>query len=205
MELISRANMPVRLTALAFITLLVAVAPSALAKDKEAKPADVPATVVAHVSLPSDAGSQMLLRKKGSKQYLYVQQASKQGFMIVDVSKASQPNVLNRTIPAAPAASGDLEMVGPDVALAESSAKASGSVNSVPRPAESVRILDMSDPANPKTLQKFDAVTSILTDGGRIYLTNNEGLWILKYNQYQKRQLPPCDSNSVFSPIVDCQ
>ena len=96
-------------------------------------------------------------------------------------------------------------MVGPDVALSESSAKSAGAVSSVPRPADTVRVLDMSDPANPKTLQTFDRVTSILTDGGHIYLTNNEGLWILKYSQYPKRQLPPCDSESVFSPIVDCQ
>lgn len=205
MELISQASMPARITTLAVLTLFVTLAPAAFAKDKDAKPADVPATVVAHVPLPSDPGRQMLLQRKGGKQYLYIQQASKQGFMIVDVSKANQPNVLKGTTPAAQATSGDLEVVGPDVAIAETTAKNPGSVSSVARPAESVRVLDMSDPANPKTLQTFDAVTSILTDGGRIYLTNNEGLWILKYSQYKKRQLPPCDSESVFSPIVDCQ
>jgi hypothetical protein len=187
------------------LTSFAATTPSAIAKDKPTQPQDVPATVVAHLSLPSDPGDQMLLRRKSGKQYLYIQQASKQGFMIVDVSKANQPNLLKRTVPVSQATSGDLEMVGPDVALAETTAKNPGSVSSVPRPAESVRVLDMTDPANPKTLQKFDGVTSILTDGGRIYLTNNEGLWILKYSQYQKRQLPPCDSESVFSPVVDCQ
>jgi hypothetical protein len=206
MKPINSASGPTRIIVIALAILILFVASSAAyAKEKEAKPADVPATVVAHVPLPSDPGSQMLLQRKGAKQYLYIQQASKQGFMIVDVSKTNQPNVLKRTAPASQATSGDLEMVGPDVALSETPAKNSGSVSSVPRPAESVRVLDMSDPANPKTLQTFDAVTSILTDSGHIYLTNNEGLWILKYSQYQKRQLPPCDSSSAFSPIADCQ
>jgi len=190
---------------LALLTLFAAIAPSAFATDKPSKPQDVPATVVAHLSLPAAPGNQMLLQRKGSKQYLYIQQASKQGYMIVDVTKANEPSVLKRTAPANQATAGNLEIVGPDVAIAEAPEKNSATVNSVARPAESVRVLDMSDPANPKTLQTFDGVTSILPDSGRIYLTNNDGLWILRFSQYQKRQLPPCDSNSVFSPIVDCQ
>ena len=55
----------------------------------------------------------------------------------------------------------DGSSAGPDVAVAEALEKSSSSVNSVPKPAESVRILDMSDPANPKTLQTFKEVTSI--------------------------------------------
>ena len=205
MKLINR-NAPSQVAVmLALLTWSVALAHPAFAKEKEPKPANVPATVVAHAALPSDPGSQMTLKRKGRKQYLYIQQASKQGFMIVDVSKANEPVLLKETASAAQATSGNLEMVGPDVALSESSGKNADSVRSVPKPAETVKVLDMSDPANPKTLQTFNGVTSILTDSGRIYLTNNEGLWILKYSQYEKRQLPPCDSESVFSPIVDCQ
>src|SRR5271166_5803153 len=104
----NRASMSACVTTLVFLTLFVAS--NAMAKDKDAKPVGVPATVVAHVTLPSDPGSQMLLQRKGSKQYLYIQQASKQGFMIVDVSKANQPIILKGTVPAAQAPSGDLEM-----------------------------------------------------------------------------------------------
>ncbi len=39
----------------------------------------------------------MLLQRENGKNYLYVQQASKQGFMIVDVSKPEKPNLLKRT------------------------------------------------------------------------------------------------------------
>jgi hypothetical protein len=190
---------------LALLAAVAAMAQATGAQAKAAKPQDVPASVIAHVALPGAAGNQMLLQRRSGKQYLYIQQASKQGFMIVDVSKANRPNVLKETAPVRQATTGDLEMVGPEVALAETPEKRSASLNSVPRPAESVRVLDLTNPANPKTLQTFDGVTGILSDNGHIYLTNNEGLWILKYSQFQKRQLPPCDSESVFSPIADCK
>ncbi len=58
----------------------------------------------------------MLLQREDGKNYLYVQQASKQGFMIVDVSKPDKPTLLKRTAEASRATSGNLEMVSPDVA-----------------------------------------------------------------------------------------
>jgi hypothetical protein len=71
---------------------------------------------------------------------------------------------------------------------------------------ESVRVLDISDPANPRTLQTFEGVTSILAEDSRslIYIANGEGLWILRHMQ-ARPPLPKCDSESVFSPIADCQ
>jgi hypothetical protein len=69
-----------------------------------------------------------------------------------------------------------------------------------------VRVLDMSDPANPRTLQTFDGVTSVLADDSRslIYIANGDGLWVLRHRQVRP-PLPQCDSESVFSPIADCQ
>ena len=61
------------------------------------KPTDVPATVIAHLALPQSTGNQMLLQKENGKQYLYVQQSAKQGFMIVDVTKPERPTLLKRT------------------------------------------------------------------------------------------------------------
>src|SRR5690348_16114460 len=54
-------------------------------------------------------------------------------------------------------------------------------------PTQFLRLLDLSDPANPRTLQTFEGVSSLLLDDGRnlIYITNGEGLWILSHN------LPP--------------
>jgi hypothetical protein len=188
---------------LMLLTLFAGFGCSAFASNKPAKPEEVTATLVAHTPLPSAPGNQMLMLRKGSKQYLYIQQASRQGYMIVEVTKANEPNVLKQTGQSKLDTAGNLEMVSSDVAIVE--APENTAKVSVARPTTSVKVLDLSDPANPKTVQTFDGVTSVLQESGRIFLTNNEGLWILEYGRNQKRQVPLCDSESVFSPIVDCQ
>ena len=176
-----------------------------------AKPTDVPAVVIAHLPLPQATGSQMLLQKKDEKQYLYVQQASKQGFMIVDVTKPDKPNLLKRTAESNQATAGNLQMVSPDVAIAEAPEKTSTTITSSSRPTDTVHLLDLSDPRNPKTLETFDKVSSLLPDGrhGLIYLTNDEGLWVLRYNRpaplEPAKKKPPCDSESeIMAMPPDC-
>jgi LVIVD repeat len=175
------------------------------------KPTDVPATVIAHLPLPQATGSQMLLQRENGKHYLYVQQAGKQGFMVVDVSNPEKPNLLKRTAESNQSTSGNLAMVSPDVAIAEAPEKTPTTLTSSSRPTETVRVLDLSDPRNPKTLETFNKVTSILPDGGHslIFLTNNEGLWILRYNHPSllepAKKKPPCDSESeIMAMPPDC-
>jgi hypothetical protein len=194
---------------LAFFAVFVALSS---AKDEPLKkPTDVPATVIAHLPLPQATGNQMLLQKEEGKHYLYVQQASKQGFMVVDVSKPEKPNLLKRTAQPNQATAGNLEMVSPEVAIAESPENPPTTLSSSNHPTETIRILDLADPRNPKTLQEFNGVTSLLPDGGHglIYLTNNEGLWILRYNRpallEPAKKKPPCDSSSEISAMPpDC-
>ncbi|MGD0758756.1 MAG: hypothetical protein ABR921_07625, partial [Candidatus Sulfotelmatobacter sp.] len=106
------------------LSLLCALTATANASDQPApKPTDVPATVIAHLPLPQATGSQMLLQKENARQYLYVQQSAKQGFMIVDVSKPEDPVLLKRTAESNQATSGNLQIVSPDVAIAEAPEK----------------------------------------------------------------------------------
>jgi hypothetical protein len=175
------------------------------------KPTDVPATVIAHLPLPQATGGQMLLQKENAKQYLYIQQAAKQGFLIVDVSKPEQPSLLKRTAESNQATTGNLQIVSPDVAIAEAPERTPTTLTSSNHPTETVRVLDLSDPRNPKTLDTFNKVTSLLPDGrhGLIYLTNNDGLWILRYNRpaplEPARKKQPCDSNSeIMAMPPDC-
>jgi hypothetical protein len=197
-----------------FIVLSLLLLPAMLASASEeptAKPTDVPASVIAHLILPQATGSQMLLQKQDAKQYLYVQQASKQGFMIVDVSKPERPSLLRRTAEPNQPTAGNLEMVSPDVAIAEAPEKTPTTLTNSNHPTETVRLLDLSDPRNPKTLETFNKVTSLLPDGhhGLIYLTNDEGLWILRYNRppllEPAKKKPPCDSESeIMAMPPDC-
>src|ERR1700720_2584294 len=206
---ISRGTLSNRLL---LITLVLALPGVALSTEQPApKPTDVPATVIAHLSLPQATGSQMLLQKENGKQYLYVQQAAKQGFMIVDVTKPEKPSLLKRTAESNQVTSGNLEMVSPDGAIAEAPEKTPATLPSSSHPTETVRVLDLSDPRNPKTLETFTKVTSLLPDGGHslLYLTNNEGLWILRYNHPSRlepaKKKPLCDSNSeIMAMPPDC-
>jgi hypothetical protein len=206
-----------RAAALALLTL-AGLAPCATAKDKP-QPAEQVA-VIAHLPLPGAPVRQMFVQQEGTKQYLYIQQASKEGFTIIDVTKPARPGIIKREAFPTTASSGRLQMVGSGIALAEVPDKASASANarhelaptkgpgtpSGGQPTESVRVLDLSDPANPKTLQTFDGVTSILADDGRrlIYITNGDGLWILNHKQ-ERPPLRPCGSEDAFSAIADCQ
>ncbi len=201
----------VRRYALAFSLFCLPIALAGASDQPASKPTDVPATVIAHLPLPQATGSQMLLQKENSKQYLYLQQATKQGFMIVDVSKAERPILLKRTAESNQATTGNLQIVSPDVAIAEAPEKTPATLTSSNHPTETVRVLDLSDPRNPKTLETFNKVTSLLPDSrhGLIYLTNNEGLWILRYNRpaplEPARKKPPCDSNSeIMAMPPDC-
>jgi hypothetical protein len=195
------------------VSLLLLPAPLAIATEKpEPKSTDVPATVIAHLSLPQATGSQMLLQKENGKQYLYIQQAGKQGFMIVDVTAAERPNLLKRTAESNQATTGNLQIVSPDVAIAEAPEKTSSTLTSNNHPTETVRVLDLSDPRNPKTLETFNKVTSVLPDGGHglIYLTNNDGLWVLRYTRpallEPAKKKAPCDSESEIQAMPpDCQ
>ncbi len=165
------------------VTLFAAMAPSTVAKPR---PAELPATVIAHLLLPGAPASQMFVLEHGGKQYLYIEQASKEGLRIVDVTKPNQPNVIKRVAWPNEASAGKLQMIRAGLALAEAPDGDSGTVGGG-FPTESVRVLDLSDPVNPQTLQSFSGVTSALTDDGRnlIYITNSEGLWILRHKQEQ--------------------
>jgi hypothetical protein len=198
--------------------LCLAMAPSTFAKEKSPVPAEQSAVVIGHLSLTGPSVSRMFLQEQGNKEFLYVQQAAQQGYTVVDVTKPDKAKIVNRVSPSQNGG-GKLQMVGGGLALEEtpdSSATGSARHELAPaksdnapaanRPTESVRVLDLSDPANPKTLQTFQGVTSVLADDSRrlIYIANGEGLWILRHKQ-PKAAKPACDSESVFSPIADCQ
>jgi hypothetical protein len=203
----SQSALRIFVVSLLFAGLSVAASAS---EQPTSKPTDVPATVIAHLSLPQATGSQMLLQRQNGKQFLYVQQAAKQGFMVVDVTKPDRPSLLKRTAEQS-ATVGNLDIVSPDVAIAEAPEKTPTTLTNSNHPTEVVRVLDLSDPRNPKTLETFNKVTSILPDGnhGLIYLANDEGLWVLRYNHPSRiepaKKKPLCDSEAeIMAMPPDC-
>ena len=218
MKIIYKGVVPT--AALGLLSLCLTILPGAFAKEKAAKPPEQSAVVIGHLALTGPAVSQMFLQEQGNKQYLYVQQSSKEGYTVVDVTRPDKAKLVNRASAPSQTSGGRLQMVGGGLALEETpDSSATGGarheLSAKPpatqtpagsRPTESVRILDLSDPANPRTLQTFQGVTSVLADDGSrlIYIANGDGLWILRHKQ-QRPPKPMCDSESVFSPIADCQ
>jgi hypothetical protein len=188
-----------------------AVAASVPSMFANTKPTEVPAKVIAHLPLQDPAGSEMLLQTKGDKHYLYLQKASRQGFTVVDVTKPTTPSLVNRSASSNDATAGRLEIVSPDVGIAEVPDKNSkGVIRNADNPTETVKVLDLSDPAHPKVLQTFTGVTSILQDPGRglIYLANNDGLWILTHPTPgmtpAKKKRPCASEDAIASMPPDC-
>lgn len=203
-----------RVNAVTIWAFLCILAPFCRAEDKPAQSGTQRASVIAHLPIEGAPVTQLFVQEEGGKQYLYVRQASQSAYTIVDVSHANKPKIVKRDT-SQPGGGQRLQMIGGGIALSETPDSAgTGGVRHELAPTkapaanspQSLRVLDMSDPANPKTLQTFEGVTSVLADDSRdlIYIANSEGVWILRHVQGRPPR-PRCDSESVFSPIADCQ
>jgi LVIVD repeat len=185
---------------------LAAIAAVLLATPVFAAPGDFytayqQAKVIAHLPLSGSPPTQMFLQKQGKKHYLYVQQSGQKGFTVVDVSKPKRPKVITN-VPQQ-----NIAALGPGLAITEKAqANSDGSYamagegsrggGSTP---QSVKVLDVSDPAHPRTVDTLIGVTSIVTDNARglVYVANGDGIWVLSHQQYLRRHL--CSSSDAIS------
>ncbi|MFY9732611.1 MAG: hypothetical protein WB723_10220 [Candidatus Acidiferrales bacterium] len=150
--------------------------------------------VVAHIPLPGSAVRQIFFQEENGKQYLYLQQNVH--FTVVDVADPEKPQIVDRAAPG-----GHLTEVGSGLAIAVQSDKSGeGTI-----PTQTIKLMDMTDPKNPHSVKTFTGVTSMYSEDGRhlIYLTNNEGLWIVKHSV--RRRLPLCTSESEENSAVECR
>lgn len=203
---------PLRKHACIVSILFLPILPASANDQPAPKPTDVPATVIAHLPLPQATGSEMMLQKEHGKQYLYVQQAAKPGYMVVDVSHPEAPSLVKRAPGSNQATEGEMKMVTPTVAIAEAPEKTPDTLTSAKHATETVRVLDLSDPKEPKTLETFTKVTSTLADGrhGLLYVANDDGLYILRYSHpwmiEPAKTKPPCGSEAEIQAMPpECQ
>jgi hypothetical protein len=164
--------------------------------------------VIAYLPVSGAPFRQMFLQRTGRKWYLYLQQTAQQGFTIVDVTKPTKPKVVSQE------PQENLTMVNSGFAITEktdNSAAAVGASRAVEggeaargggSVSESVRVLDVSDPAHPRTVQIFRGVTSVLPDDARglIYVANGEGIFILSHQEVLRRHL--CSSSDAISGAI---
>src|ERR1700734_2768461 len=112
-------------TAVAALAFFMAIAPGANAKHRASNAAQQPVTIIAYLPLVGASVSQLVLQQRGNKQYLYLEQASKDGFAIMDVTRPDQPSVLRSEASPNEASAGRLQMVAGQLALAEAPDSAS--------------------------------------------------------------------------------
>jgi hypothetical protein len=164
--------------------------------------------VVAHMPLNGKPTRQMFLQQEGRKQYLYVRQDSQIGFTTFDVTKPERPRMVNHM------PQQDLTMLnsrlgiaetpdsGPAVSSSHLAGRLEGSRGGGSTVPESVRVVDESDPAHPRTVQAFAGVTDFVRDDTRnlIYIANGDGIWILSHQQVLRRH--PCSSSAAISSAI---
>ena len=150
--------------------------------------------VVAHLTLPGSPVRQIFLQSEGSRQYVYLQQNVH--FTVVDVTDPGKAQIVERVAPG-----GRLTEVGAGLAIAVKSDQP----GDAPVPTQTVKLMDMTDPKNPRTAKTFAGVTSIYSDDARhlIFLTNSDGLWVIKHSQ--SHRLPLCTSESEENSVVQCR
>lgn len=161
--------------------------------------------IVGHVAVSGKPTRQMFLQQEGRRAYLYVRQASQQGYTVFDVTKPARPKLLNQV------SQRNLTILDSGLAISETpdtspspSVGAAGRNQGGNRPPELVRVLDVSNPAHPKTVETFEGVTSIVRDAARnlIYVANRDGIWILSHHEVLRRH--PCSSSDAMSPMPNC-
>jgi hypothetical protein len=164
----------------------LALSPCASARNKKPKAADPKdeIEVVGHVPLTGGPVKRFLATQHYSSYYLYAEHENGGNLTLIDITKTDQPAVLADVASAPNGASSNLTVVAGTAALVSSEPGTSSSAVQAP---QTIRIMDFSDPQNPKVAREFTGVTAMSKDGGRglIFVANADGIWILQQHLAQ--------------------
>ncbi len=169
-----------RLSRYRLVLVAIVLSTALQAKDKKAKAppknSQDEITVVGHIPLTDGPVKRFLTTQHFSSYYLYAQHEAGKNVTLIDVTKASQPSVL-ADVAYPSSGSGDLFAVAGTAALV-----AEEQVTAAPDfPRQTIKIMDFSDPQQPKIAREFAGVTAVSRDErrGLIFLANADGIWIL--------------------------
>lgn len=145
--------------------------------------------VIAHMPLSGGPVLQLTAGDHWRRDYLYLEQG--RGVSILDVTNAAAPKPAGTLDVPPPEANGSLTAVVGTAALVTTSANLAAPAQASALPPRTVSIMSFTDPEHPKVEQQFNGVTAILKDPSRglVYLTNAEGLWVLKMDPARDREL----------------
>jgi len=166
--------------------------------------------IVGHLPLNGMHVNQMFVQQRDHKSYLYLHRSRTNAYALVDVTRPSKPVLVSRRDLAEPTRTQvDPPASGSVLAIAvrpEGAVHTAAETSTAAMPStQTVQLLDLSDPKNPKMLKTFQGVTSLFPDDARklVFLTNAEGLWIISHHAI--RPMPICSSSDALNPLPDCQ
>jgi hypothetical protein len=160
----SKCSQYLRRAAIAIVVSGIAAVPAVQAKASSKTTTGTPANVVAHVELSGGPTTRMLLVKKNGKEYLLLGLDSSSHVAVLDISEPSQPRTVETVAGAAGASATELKVIADTLMLfGTSDAESAAS-------------------AGPKEIRNLSGVKAFVRDKARglIYVTNGDGLWILK-------------------------
>ena len=157
--------------------MLILTASSASAREHKSKRAVPQSRIVAHIEFTGSSAVDMAMQKQDEgKRFLYVQHGKDEGVSIVDISNPGEARVIRTMQWPNPEASNRMNVLGNMAIVNETEILPMGATASK----GDVMLWDLSDPADPKPLQRFSGVVKVLQDDRDfIYLLNGDGLWVI--------------------------
>jgi hypothetical protein len=145
------------------------------AKDKNPRPEPAPPkdqiAIEAHLALSDGPVTRFVATRYYDRSYVYAEREAGKPVTLIDVTNPGHPQVLSNTN--LPSVSGSLLAVAGTAALA-----GDAPAEKTAQP-QTIRVMDFSDPDNPKVTKQFDGVTAMEKIGNLILLANGDGVWIL--------------------------
>jgi hypothetical protein len=180
-----------------YFAVLAVLTPAIHAKNKKAPPPPPKdeIEVVGHIPLADGPVTRFLTTQHFSSYYLYAEHGTAGKVTLIDVSKTGQPLILGDVSYASGNGTDSLTAVAGTAALVTSAPSATAPVP----PPQALRIMDFSDPRNPKIAREFTGVTAMSRDDrGLTFLANSDGIWILRQHLAEDPELDKAYANYVL-------
>ena len=161
----------------AILLALLAHLPAAQARDHKAQtPGAI--KVIANMSFEGGPATGMQITQAKGKSYLYVQLANAQRMVVVEISKPNKLKIVSSMPSPDPAVASQLSING-NAAMMTAVSKGSQAATK-----RELVLWDISQPGNPRVVQRFSGVVRILQDGRNYtYVLNQNGLWVISDKQ----------------------
>ena len=155
--------------------LLCASSPAARAKDHK-RHTSAAVKVIASMSFDKRPPADMMIQQVNGKPYLFVQLANAQGVVVVDIGKPNKLKIVSSL--SDPDATGVSQLsINGNAAVVTAVADSPGTQAA----SKGELILwDISEPGNPRVVQRFSGVVRVLRDERNYtYVLNQDGLWVI--------------------------